>query len=84
MTNRHKVCNVTVTNTGKFGKQLDLERMLRAFKKKCEKLDLLHELRSHTYYVSPSMKRRLKDKEARRRMERENEKRQAYLSKADK
>lgn len=81
---KYRVCNITVSNVNKVGKKLDLERMLRTFRKKCEKLDLLHELRSHEYYVTPSMKRRLKAKESKRRMERENEKRQAYLNKPEK
>ena len=79
-----KASNLKVTNVGKFGKKLDNERMIRTFKKKCEKLNILQDLRSKEYYVAPSLKRRLKSKEARKRIERENAKKQAYLNKSEK
>ena len=75
------VCNIKVTNVGKFGKRLNNEQMIRAFKKKCEKSNILQDLRSHEYYISPTLKRKLKSKLARQRMEKENAKKQAYLNK---
>ena len=78
------VCNIKVTNVGKFGKKLNNEQMIRAFKKKCEKANILQDLRSHEYYVAPSLKKKLKSKMARKRVEKENAKRQAFFNKKDK
>lgn len=77
-------CNVKVTNVNKFGKRLGNEQIIRAFKKKCEKTEILKDLKKHEFYVAPSLKRRLKSKFARQRAEKENAKRQAYLNKKDK
>ena len=77
-------CNIRVTNVNRLGKRLNNEQMIRSFKKKCEKTNILQDLRSHEYYVSPSLKRRLKSKLARQRSEKENAKRQAYLNKYEK
>lgn len=76
-----KAANITVYNVNKLGKKLDNERMIRNFKKKIEKTGLLQDLRSHEYYLSPSVKRRLKSKMARQRVERENAKKQSYFNK---
>lgn len=75
-----RAANIVIHNVNKFGKKLDNERMIRNFKKKIEKSNLLQDLRSHEYYLSPSVKRRLKSKFARQRVERENAKKQAYLN----
>lgn len=77
-------CNIKVTNVGKFGKKLDNERMIRTFKKKCEKLGILQDMRNHEFYTPPSIKRKLKSKMARQRVEKENAKKQAYLNKFEK
>ena len=61
----------TVRNVNKFGKPLTLDQMLRQFKKKVEKENIMQDLRKHTYYVSPSLKRKLKDKLAYQRLIRE-------------
>lgn len=45
-----------------------LESMMRRFKKEVLKSDLMKELKSREYYVSPSVKRKLKSKEAQRRL----------------
>ena len=73
----------TVRNVNRFGKELTLDQMMRQFKKKCEKENILQDLRKHEYYVKPSVKRKLKSKFARQRLERELAKKQVYLS-ADK
>ena len=69
----------TVRNVNRFGKELTLDQMMRQFKKKCEKENILQDLRKHEYYVKPSVKRKLKSKFARQRLERELTKKQAYL-----
>ena len=73
-----------VTNVNRFGKEMTVEQMLRAFKKKLDKEDTLRDIRKHEYYVSPSMKRKLKSKFARQRLERELAKRQANNPASDK
>ena len=78
------VYNVRVTDTNRFGKKLSLDQMMRSFKKKCEKANVLQDMRKHEYYVAPSLKRKLKSKEARKRVERENAKKQAMLEKINK
>lgn len=46
-----------------------LETMLRRFKKKLEKENILKDLQKHNYYLSPSKKRKVKAKlAAQRRM----------------
>ena len=77
------VYNVKVTNTNKFGKKLTLDQMAKNFKKKCEKYGVLQDMRKHEYYIAPSLKRKLKSKEARKRVERENAKKQAMLNKSN-
>ena len=76
--------NIKVTNVNKIGKKLTSEQMIRSFKKKCEKSEILKDLRSREYYVAPSLKKKLKSKFARQRVERENAKRQAFFNKRDK
>ena len=75
-----RAANITVHNFNKLGKKLDNERMIRTFKKKLEKSNLLQDLRSHDYYLSPSVKRRLKSKMVRQRVERENAKKQEHFN----
>ena len=84
MAQRTIVCNVKVTNLNKFGMYLSNEQMIRTFKKKCEKADVLKDLKKHEFYVAPSLRKKLKSKLARQRVEKENAKRQAYLNKKDK
>jgi small subunit ribosomal protein S21 len=73
-------CNIKVTNVNKFGKKLDNERMIRNFKKKCEKSGIIQDLRNHEFYTPPSIKKKLKSKMARQRVEKENAKKQAFLN----
>lgn len=77
-----KVCNITVRP--KFPGET-IEGMMRRFKKKVEKADLMQDMRKHDYYVKPSVKRKLKSKFARQRAYREQLKREKYLNaKSDK
>ena len=77
-----KVCNVTVRP--KYVGE-SIESMMRRFKKKVEKADLMQDMRKHDYYVKPSVKRKLKSKFARQRAYREQLKREKYLNaKSDK
>jgi small subunit ribosomal protein S21 len=73
-----------VTNVNRFGKEMTLEQMLRAFKKKLDKEDTLRDIRKHDYYLSPSQKKKLKSKYARQRRERELAKKQAMMPNSDK
>ena len=77
-----KVCNVTVRP--KYVGE-PIESMMRRFKKKVEKADLMQDMRKHDYCVKPSVKRKLKSKFARQRAYREQLKREKYLNaKSDK
>ena len=77
-----KVCNITVRP--KYVGE-SIESMMRRFKKKVEKADLMQDMRKHDYYVKPSVKRKLKSKFARQRAYREQLKREKYLNaKSDK
>lgn len=78
-----KAVNVTVrAKTDYTGRSIEtLESMIRRFRKKVEKENVMYDMRKHDYYVSKSVKRRLKSKLARQRMEREMAKKQKYLDK---
>ena len=76
-----KVNNVTVrARTDYRGMPMEnIDSMIRRFKKKIEKEGILYDLRKHDYYVKPSVKRKLKSKLARQRVERDMAKKQKYL-----
>ena len=54
-----------------YGYQRDIMRendqLIKKFIKKCDKAGIVQDLRKHEYYVSPSLKKRLKRKEAAKR-----------------
>lgn len=80
-----RVSNLTIHNYNRFGKKLDNEQMIRQFKKKMEKSDLLSDLRKHEFYLKPSIKKKLKSKMARMRVEKDLRKKAKYVAdKADK
>jgi small subunit ribosomal protein S21 len=62
------VCNVCVKQ--KYEHE-PLDKLLKRFKKQCDKADLKADLRKHDYYLSPSEKRKLKSKLAQQRLRRE-------------
>ena len=47
-----------------------IEEALRRFKRECEKNGILKEIKRREYYISPSLRRKLKAQEARRKMRR--------------
>ncbi|MDD5628262.1 MAG: 30S ribosomal protein S21 [Elusimicrobia bacterium] len=47
-----------------------VEEALRRFKRECERNGILREIKRREHYVSPSVKRKLKAAEARRKMRR--------------
>ncbi len=47
-----------------------IEEALRRFKHECERSGVLKEIRRREFYVPPSVKRKLKSQEARRKMRR--------------
>ena len=47
-----------------------IEEALRRFKHECERNGVLKEIRRREFYVPPSVKRKLKSQEARRKMRR--------------
>lgn len=57
------------TFTNNYGKQTteDLESMLRRFKRKVEKEEILEDMRKHEFYKSPSVKKREKHENALKR-----------------
>lgn len=73
--------NVTVRAQYRNGHYENPEALIRKFKKKCEKANVLKDLRKHEEYVSPSVKRRLKSKLARQRQEKELAKKMARMNK---
>ena len=65
----HMAKVVARTFTNNYGKQTteDLESMLRRFKRKVEKEEILEDMRKHEYYKSPSVKKREKHENALKR-----------------
>lgn len=59
----------------------NLDSMIRRFKKKIEKENVLYDMHKHDYYTKPSVKKKLKSKLARQRVERDMMKKQKYLDK---
>jgi small subunit ribosomal protein S21 len=47
-----------------------IEEALRRFKRECERNGILKEIKRREYYISPSMKKKLKAQDARRKMRR--------------
>ena len=76
-----RATNITISNVNKLGKKLNSEQMIRLFKKKLEKSNLMQDMRSREYYVSPSLKRRLKSKNARLRVAKDEAKKAARAAK---
>lgn len=54
-----------------------IEEALRRFKRECERNGILREIKRREHYTSPSMKRKLKAAEARRKMRRARRRRPA-------
>lgn len=76
--------NLTVEARWFNGKKESNESIIRRFKRKSEKSELLYDLKKHEFYVKPSVKRKLKSKLARQRRERDERKLQAKLQSKDK
>jgi len=47
-----------------------IEEALRRFKRECERNGILKEIKRREFYLSPTLKRKLKQQEARRKMRR--------------
>ena len=62
-----RASNVTVVK--REGETTD--KVIRRFKKACERADLMKDLRRNDYYIAPSLKKQLKSKEAEKRRRRE-------------
>ena len=52
-----------------------IEEALRRFKRECERNGILKEIKRREYYLSPSVRRKLKEQEARRKARRQRRKR---------
>ena len=52
-----------------------IEEALRRFKRECERNGILKEIKRRAYYLTPSVKRKLRQKEAIRKMKRLRRKR---------
>ena len=73
-----RVNNVSVAARTTYGGQLEsVESLIRRFKRKCDKCDLMRDIRKHDYYVKPSVKKKLKHKYALQNMMRIMEKKAA-------
>ena len=67
------------------GKPESAESLIRKFKKKCEKAGILQDMRSHEVYLKPSIKKKLKSKMARLRVQKDLAKKQKFIeSRSDK
>ena len=53
----------------------NIEEALRRFKRECERNGILKEIKRREYHLSPSMRRKLKMQEARRKMRRSRKRR---------
>jgi len=56
----------------------DFQIALAIFRSKVKKAGIMEDLRKHEYYIKPSVKRRLKRAEARKRRRREQNERKTY------
>lgn len=65
-----------VTNKDKYGHTLDLNQMIRLWKKGLEKDDLIYELKKREYFLNASAKARLK-REHHERMMRKNKRKKS-------
>ncbi len=52
-----------------------IEEALRRFKRECERNGILKEIKRREYYLAPSLRRKLKQQEARRKARRQRRKR---------
>ena len=52
-----------------------IEEALRRFKRECERNGILKEIKRREYYLSPSVKRKLKEQDARRKARRQRRRR---------
>ena len=55
-----------------------IEEALRRFKRECERNGILKEIKRREFYLSPSVKRKLKSQEARRRLRRVKRRRSSF------
>ena len=62
---------------------IELEKCLRRLKKKCEKDNIVKELKERQYYKKPSEVKREKIKNARRLMEKNRKKEESYYANID-
>lgn len=77
--------NVTIRARYFNGKAENPEALIRKFKKKCEKAGILQDMRTHEFYLKPSIKKKLKSKMARLRVQKDLAKKQKFFdSKMDK
>lgn len=63
-----------ITNKDRFGNTVDLERMLKRFKKELAKEGVLDEVRKRKYFIPKSMMRQLKSEKHQRLMRKLNKK----------
>lgn len=63
-----------ITNKDRFGNVVDLEQMLKRFKKELAKEGVLDEVRKREYFIPKSMMRQLKSEKHQRLMRKLNKK----------
>ena len=69
-----KTSNVSVVAKIYNGRVENLDSLIRRFKRKCDKANIVYDMKKHEYYVKPSEKRKLKDKLATQRRLKEERK----------
>ena len=61
-----------VTNRDRYGNILTIDQMLKRFKKKVERDDIIRDYRKHEYFMSKSQKRAVKSARHQKLMEKLN------------
>ena len=65
-----------VKNTDRYGNIIDIDQMLKRFKKEVERDGIIQDVRKHEYFLSKSLKRKEKSKNHQRLMTKLNKKKE--------
>ena len=65
-----------VKNTDRYGNIIDIDQMLKRFKKQVERDGIIQDVRKHDYFLSKSLKRKEKSKNHQRLMTKLNKKKE--------
>lgn len=65
-----------VKNTDRYGNIIEIDQMLKRFKKEVERDGIIQDVRKHEYFLSKSLKRKEKSKNHQRLMSKLNKKKE--------